>query len=151
MPPKRLNQLVPRPHTYESQGGSHVTLEFADPTASPMVSPIAEYKSMILPVAGEPVSSARLSAPTTGRASAPMLSRATSWSGVLRRDNSTGRPTPTPKTSSGSTGPGQTRLQGTFQAIKRLSAGLSSPRVDPGPGRVGDERNLGYFVATTEE
>ncbi|KAF3031128.1 hypothetical protein E8E12_000937 [Didymella heteroderae] len=45
-PSSRLaTHLGPNPLTYESQGGSHVMLEFADPTASPMVSPNTENKA----------------------------------------------------------------------------------------------------------
>lgn len=96
------------------------------------------------------------SLPKPSRISAPALSRATSWSGVWKREgSSTGTPALIPTISnSNDNGHGsQNRLQATFQAIKKMSAGLSSPRFDYSPRRErGDsERGLGYFNVTTEE
>lgn len=140
---------------YESQGGSHVTLEFADPTASPMVSPSVEYKSTHRPIVHHTaISPPPLMSPTSIW-SEPALTRATSWSGVLKRENSSaGMSALTPTVSNGSTGnTGQTRLQATFNAIKKMSAGLSTPRSDYSPSKLKDngERSPGYFDVTAEE
>jgi hypothetical protein len=92
--------------------------------------------------------------PALNRRSAPALGRATSWSGVLKRENSSaGTPTPahTPTIVNGST-TGRTRLQATFQAIKKMSASLSSPRFDFSPSKQSaGERSPGYFDVMTEE
>ncbi|KAF3051158.1 hypothetical protein E8E11_010390 [Didymella keratinophila] len=152
-PPKRSTHLGSRPLTYESEGGSHITLEFADPTASPIVSPSIEYKTTRPPTVRHTATSPAPRVPALNRRSAPVVGRATSWSGVLKRENnSAGTPARTPTVASGITATGQTRLQATFQAIKKMSAGLSSPRFDYSPSKQSaGERSPGYFDVTTEE
>lgn len=144
---------VSHPLMYESRGGSHVRLEFADPTASPMVSPSMELKAARPPAAWHAAtSSTPLASPMVK--SAPGLSRATSWSGVLKQgDSSVGTEALRRTTSiSGGVGNGHTRLQATFQAIKKMSAGLSSPRIDFGPSRHKEgAKTPGYFDVTTEK
>lgn len=50
----------------------------------------------------------------------------------------------------------QTRLQATFEAIKKMSAGLASPRIMQGPRNLGadstagDGRSPGYFDEVLE-
>ena len=60
-------------------------------------------------------------------------------------------PASTPTIDSSSTR--QTRLQATFQAIKNMSAGPSSPRFNYSPGKQKEsgERSPGYSEVTTEE
>jgi hypothetical protein len=43
--------------------------------------------------------------------------------------------------------PGQTRFQSTFEAIKKMSTGLTTPRADPSPRKSmdGESRGAGYF------
>lgn len=130
-------------------------LEFADPTASPMVSPSVEYKSTRPPTGHHTAPSPPPLVSPTSMWSAPALSRATSWSGVLKRENgSAGTPALTPTMSNDNTGgTGQTRLQATFQVIKKMSAGLSTPRSDYSPSKQKEngERSPGYFDVTAEE
>ncbi|KAH6625557.1 thioredoxin-like protein [Boeremia exigua] len=159
-PPRKVRNFVPGPNTYESQGGSFVVLEFADPISSPMVSPIAEHN---LHKGMRPKMTQRASSPPTqsiaARRAAPVLSRAMSWSGALKREGSSPSAsalTPTAKSPTGTGGvssPGQTRLQATFLAIKKMSAGLSSPRFDltPNKQKEGSGRSPGYFDVTTGE
>jgi hypothetical protein len=47
--------------------------------------------------------------------------------------------------------PGQTRLQATFEAIKKMSTGLT-PRAEPSPRKAGDGemRSPGYFSEVGE-
>lgn len=118
-----------------------------------MVSPSIEYKATRPPTIRHTVTSPAPRVSATKRRNAPVLGRATSWSGVLKRENSSGgTPAHTPTIVNDSRGTGQTRLQATFQAIKKMSAGLSSPRFDNSPSKqsVG-ERSPGYFDVTTEE
>ncbi|KAF1927495.1 thioredoxin-like protein [Didymella exigua CBS 183.55] len=149
---KRPAHSGPHPLTYESKGGSHVTLEFADPTAIAMVNPSVEKKAIRPPAMRHRATSPPPRVSTTNGRTAPVLGRAMSWSGgFLKRENSSaGTPPLTPTQRSGSPGPGQTRLQATFQAFRNMGAGLGSPRVDASPSKQG-ERNRGYFDVTTEE
>jgi hypothetical protein len=121
--------------------------------ASPMVSPSIEYKATRPPTIRHTATSPAPRMSATNRRSAPSLGRAISWSGVLKRENSSaGTPAHTPTIAGGSTGAGQTRLQATFQAIKNLSAGLSSPRFDYTPSKLSvGERSPGYFDVTIED
>jgi hypothetical protein len=82
-----------------------------------------------------------------------VLSRATSWSAVLRRETSAGMPALTPTLSNDAARPAHTRLQSAFHAIRKMSAGLTSPspRLDPSPGRRGSGgRSPGYVDGVTE-
>jgi peroxiredoxin (alkyl hydroperoxide reductase subunit C) len=88
------------------------------------------------------------------RAQPPNFNRATSWSGVLEREGNA-KPLLTPTVNgsgNGGGGGGQTRLQATFQVIKRISAGLSSPRVDYTPKKDNEgNESAGYFDVTKEQ
>ncbi|KAJ4985517.1 AhpC/TSA family protein [Stagonosporopsis vannaccii] len=142
------------PNMYESQRGSHVMLEFADPTLSPMVSPSREVTAT-RPRITHYASSPPLPSPAMSRRGVPSLSRATSWSGVLKREGSSGSRldmTPSPNDGTNSSF-GHTRLQATFMALKKMSAGLASPRIDNTPNKQKDEngRTPGYFDVTAEE
>lgn len=154
-------------NTYETRGGSHIVLEFADPTSSPgqqnagatalapgsASSPshhqfpsVTHYHSQSSPHSfGSPRSAT----------SSPTLSRQVSHAVSLTQTHSPVSP------STPDQGQGQpTRLQATFEAIKKMSTGLSSPRIDfatrrgtsavaggSGSGRedVGVARSPGYF------
>lgn len=119
---------------YESRRGSHVILEFADPTSSPQASPHATPGSIFPPyLHPSPRSSAQFLAASAH--SPPPLS--------------------TPKSAVGSPAGGaeRTRLQATFEAIKKMSAGLTTPRGDLTPKKNGavskgdreDVQSPGYF------
>lgn len=144
-----------RPHTYESRGGSHVVLEFADPTSNGMVSPVLERKAMMPPTLRHHASSPVALLPHANSRPTPMLSRAASWCGVLKREgSSSSTPAVTPSINSGKiNGSAHTRLQATFQVIKNMSAGLASPRYDHGLSKKSDngDRSPGYFDISTEE
>ncbi|KAJ4369284.1 hypothetical protein N0V86_009115 [Didymella sp. IMI 355093] len=149
-PPKRPTHLDSRLLEYQSETGSHVTLEFADPLSSPLASPSIELNAALGLATHSAASPARPY--TTSRRSAPVLSRATSWSAVLRRESSAGTPALTPTLSNDTVRPTQTRLQSAFHAIRKMSAGLTSPRLDPSPDRrASGERSPGYFDGVTEE
>ena len=129
-------------------------LEFADPTLSPLVSPSRDFTG-VRPRIKQHASSPPL--PSTGaRRTAPSLSRSTSWSGVLKREGSSSSSTldvsPSPSSSTASGSLGQTRLQATFSALKKMSAGLASPRFDFTPNRQKEEegRTPGYFDVAVE-
>lgn len=107
-------------------------LEFAEPTASPSESP-------------QPSSTPRSRYHNYGPP--PTLSRAASWQGqqLANEWKSSGPATPG----------GQTRLQSTFDAIKKMSAGLASSRLDYGrwSGSARDERDeegKSYFDVVIE-
>ena len=74
---------------------------------------------------------------------------------MLRREgSSSGTPALTPTISNGSvSGAGQSRLQATMQAIKKIGTRLSSPRFDDGPVQPKEDEaaSPGYFDTTTEE
>ncbi|KAH7067777.1 thioredoxin-like protein [Paraphoma chrysanthemicola] len=108
-------------NTYESRTGSHVVLEFADPTLSPHGSP--------LPFP---------------------LSRSSSWQGPDRQPRSSS----VARSSWGRTGtdgakdvqgnpPSQTRLQATFETLKKFGQGLGTPRADYSPRKTEGARNGG--------
>lgn len=149
--PKRPIHQGPRPHTYESRGGSQIVLEFADP----MVSPSVEREDMFSPMLYHHASNSPPLLSSVASQDTPILNRATSWSGVLKRkESSTGTSARTPSISNGNVGgAGHSRLQVTFQAIKNMSAGLASPRFDFSPNKkIGNEdRSPGYFDVNTEE
>jgi hypothetical protein len=148
---------------YESERGSHIFLEFADPTSS-FSTEDRPIHPRVTQAEGDPPPQLPSRIPSVRRKSAPPappLSRATSWSGMLRRngsnvDSSVGTPASTPPLQTNgrlTPGGGQTRLQATFQAIKKMSSGLASPRIDFGPGRPvdGGAKDSGYFAVRTEE
>jgi hypothetical protein len=117
-------------NTYESRRGSHVVLEFAEPTASsPTGSPRTSASGSRNHNYGPP----------------PTLSRAASWQG---QQPVNGWKSPEPAT------PGQTRLQQTFEVIKKMSAGLASPRLDygrwSGSAAEGESEGKSYFDVVVE-
>lgn len=73
------------------------------------------------------------------------------------------KPTDSPKESNGSASSrsgnlqvanSHTRLQATFEAIKKMSSGLSTPRVDFSPKKSGtaqEGKPLGYFDVASDE
>lgn len=84
-----------------------------------------------------------------------------SWTDILKREESSSPSVRSPGalspinsngSSNGNSG-GWTRLQTTFEAIKKMSAGMGSPRFDHSPGKEKGEgeRSPGYFDVTTEE
>ena len=80
---------------------------------------------------------------------------------MLRRNgnsvgSNTGTPASTPPLQADgrmTPGGGQTRLQATFQTIKMMSSGLTTPRLDYSPNRQmdGGVRGPGYFAVDTAE
>ena len=162
----QIGDIGASPHIYESERGSHILLEFADPTSSFSTKDQPTHPRALQAASSPSPQHQQLPSriPSVRRMSeppAPPLSRATSWSGMLRRNGSSvstnpatpaftpplhidGRITP---------GGGQTRLQATFQAIKKMSSGLASPRLDYSPSRQADGgvRDPGYFAVETAE
>lgn len=113
-------------NTYESRTGSHVVLEFADPMPN----------------------SQERDSPHGG--STPACRGTMSWSASYHGNptsNCWGRNSPlSPDTASsvvgGLTTPSQTRLQATFEALKKMGSGLASPRAEV--------RAPGYFDVVVE-
>lgn len=130
-------------------------LESADPTASPLVSPSLEHKVTYSAKARHQGTSTPPLTYNAAKKNAPMIERATSWSGVLRRQGSStssqGLTTPTNGVTTNGTG--QTRLQATFQAIKYMSSGLGSPRLNFSPDKrvASGDKSPGYFGGEVEE
>ncbi|KAF2819380.1 hypothetical protein CC86DRAFT_413077 [Ophiobolus disseminans] len=139
---------TPCQNTYESRRGSQVVLEFADPTASPPMGP-----------------STPATRPTShGRQSAPALSRATSWKGTVPAgSNSWASKSPDHGNKHLSPPPAsQTRLQATFEAMKKMGSGLGSPGAEYSPrkseglrsamrnGNEQDVKSPGYFDVAVE-
>jgi hypothetical protein len=109
--PARLQQNM-----YESRTGSQILLEFADPTSSPLTSPLPRP---------------------------PSLLRANTWTGPAS--------SVVWKVEGGS--PGQTRLQATFETLRKIGAGLAMPKGDVGPKERGPspkEGEEGYFDGFVE-
>ncbi|KAH7125522.1 thioredoxin-like protein [Dendryphion nanum] len=147
--------------TYESRRGSHVILEFADPTLSPQGSP---SHTPGLDPSQHSLSPSPILFRTTSSPS-PILSRTTSLNPNDLPPSRRGTPRLggaglSPRAgagvrlgmgiAAGSPGAGaggnaQTRLQMTFEAIKKMSTGLASPRLDfspkKGKGEGGDAVN----------
>ncbi|PSN74665.1 thioredoxin-like protein [Corynespora cassiicola Philippines] len=182
--------LHPAKHTsYESRRGSHVVLEFADPTSSPQRKQQHNYhhhddasRSTPSSAASSPVpppsrtTSLPISTPapaptttTTATASAARLAGYPSGGG--RRATPPPPPPPpaygraglaqgqTAGSGDGGVGTpgGQTRLQATFEAIKKMGTGLGSPRVDFSPRKgtsggagAGVGESGGYFDVVVE-
>lgn len=130
-------------NTYESRRGSTVVLEFADPTSSPQKSPLPTPTTVGMPrhhSAGPP----------------PTLSRGKSWQGAPSSQNGWLSPDSAATTTPPSQGHGQTRLQMTVEALKRMGAGMASPRADHSPRKTasvngnGEVRMPGYFDVVSE-
>lgn len=149
---RSANSILPhlaKHNTYESRTGSHVVLEFADPTSSPQGSPN--------PQCTPATTSVPLSRATSWQGPHPTSSphgSANGWSSSKSADN------PNDQANGRVETPTQTRLQATFEALKRMSTGLGSPRADYSPrksenaktGMVGEEgRSPGYFDVVVEE
>ncbi|KAF1847519.1 thioredoxin-like protein [Cucurbitaria berberidis CBS 394.84] len=142
-------------NTYETRHGSHIILEFADPTSSPTASPSAgSAPSLSPPVHRQP---------SFSRGNSPALSRATSWGGTSVT-NGWARKSSDPTKETASTparASSQTRLQATFETIKKMSAGLASPRLEavtrrsfgrrgPDTGTGEEAKSPGYFDVVVE-
>ena len=150
--PPNPSKALSKHNKWESRRGSHVVLEFADPTSLPQILHSG------LGATSPPRASPLVTPNASSRGSSPGLSRQTSMNlrPILQRPTysttttntnihapaAKGRAdTPPPKTThSPSQGPPhQTRLQATFEAIKKMSSGLGSPRVDFAPRKTGKE------------
>lgn len=116
LPPRLL-----RHNTFESRSGNHVVLEFADPTTPSQVSPCAS------PLPRSPVSPSLARTVSTFYPTPSLLSPRYETPPITRTISSPG-------------GGSQTRLQMTFEAIKKLSAGLASPRIEFGIKRNGEDK-----------
>ncbi|CAO2651523.1 Nn.00g040930.m01.CDS01 [Neocucurbitaria sp. VM-36] len=129
--PSSIPTRLAKHNTYETRHGSHIVLEFADPTSSsPIASPSA---SSAPPTVGlSPPMHRRQS---HGRNTSPTLSRATSWAGTSGANGWTRKSSDTTKETPPVAAGTQTRLQATFETIKKMSAGLASPRLDFSPRR----------------
>ncbi|OAK97168.1 hypothetical protein IQ06DRAFT_296370 [Phaeosphaeriaceae sp. SRC1lsM3a] len=129
---------IPKQNTYESRTGSQVVLEFADPTLtphkSPQPSPLLRHHS-----AGPP----------------PTITHRKSWTGPPSTPNEWLRPHSVVSPTTPGQGQ-QTRLQMTFEALKRMGAGMASPRVAISPRRNGSStgeenvRTPGYFDVVSD-
>ncbi|KAH7065928.1 thioredoxin-like protein [Paraphoma chrysanthemicola] len=133
-------------NTYESRRGSHVVLEFADPTLIPHGSP----HPLSAPIPSTPLPAS----PSTGRKPPPFpLSRASSWQGPHRQSRSTSR-AKSPWVSKATDGakdqqqvngrseaPSQTRLQATFETLKKFGQVLGTPRADYSPRKTEGAKN----------
>ncbi|KAJ4363574.1 hypothetical protein N0V83_009870 [Neocucurbitaria cava] len=138
--PTSIPTRLAKHNTYETRHGSHIVLEFADPTSgSPITSPGVMSAP---PTAGlSPPMHRRTS---HGRPPPPPLSRATSWAGSSGSINGwTRKGSDTAKEVPSTPGGSQTRLQATFETIKKMSAGLASPRLDFSPRRSHDGKKGG--------
>ncbi|KAF2852690.1 thioredoxin-like protein [Plenodomus tracheiphilus IPT5] len=139
--PSQLSQ------TYESRRGSHVVLEFADPTSCNQTSPLATPANMM--IRSRPGNHRAYShSQAANKGTAPATTIRSRTASEPPRQVSSVPPTP---------GGGPTRLQATFEAIKRMSAGLASPRLDYGlrkmsqsAGASEEARDPGYFDVVTE-
>ncbi|KAF1961716.1 thioredoxin-like protein [Byssothecium circinans] len=127
-------------NTYESRRGSHIILEFADPTSSPQGTPSPSPSPFSYPL--HPRHSSPTSLSTT---SSPGLSGVTERASALQGQGIT-------SSGAGAGGGGQqTRLQATFEAIKKMSAGLGSPRIlGTGTGTGTGLRHEGHALARKE-
>lgn len=153
-----------RPHnfsnTYESRDGSQIVLEFADPVASPKVSPATPLAMMTQLPSGRMRPRSLSISQQSSRVAPPTMSRAMSWTGASRPSgwgrvfsggNDSASVANTPES-----GP-PTRLQATFEVVKKISSGLPSPRMlytsrKTGQPVVADEevRSPGYFDGLME-
>ncbi|KAF9737565.1 hypothetical protein PMIN04_008069 [Paraphaeosphaeria minitans] len=118
--PTHLLPLSPR-NTYESRRGSHVILEFADLTSSPYATP-GSINAPPWPSAPERVQS------PSSLATTPRPCASTVQSGGQGEGGGSGVGSGGGGGSGSGSGSGvPTRLQATFEAIKKMSAGLASP------------------------
>jgi len=137
--------------TYESRRGSHVVLEFADPTSSPQTAFTAARKSASDANLPGNLRTHSLFQLQVGHARANSAERLDG--GRTHSEPPTPLPWSVPST------PGaQTRLQATFGTIKKMGAGLVSPRRDLAPrkamGAVGasaQTKDPGYFDVKTDD
>jgi hypothetical protein len=152
LPPNLLNKHT----TDESRRGSHVTLEFAGPTLSPSAGSPHSVPSTPLGLGPPPRShSTGYQHSTISRNSSPGLGQSHHHHRAAPPTFNARGMSKSPDailTPNGSTAP-PTRLQATFEAIKKMSARLSSPRLDYSPRKTGlveDVRSPGYFDVVTE-
>lgn len=165
------SRLAVRPasfsNTYESRRGSHVILEFADPTAGSKASTNSLFSTP------RPAGPYRTQSQTLEQRSAPEVassaSRSVSWTGVPSTAGWSQRsPTELPRqvqnrlispapsndgsiTPAARSPPIQTRLQATFEAFKKMGSGLTSPRVDAVPRRKSPASTSLSSATTLEE
>ncbi|KAF2995538.1 hypothetical protein E8E13_002564 [Curvularia kusanoi] len=171
--PKRLPRQGAPYNMFSNEAGSQVYLEFEHPVGGSQSMEYVPQRPRPAQSASSPPRHPRPRSPVAAalrRRSAPVLSRATSWSGMLRRNGANGSnvgssvgssvgttPATTPPLLSNYGGrmpnaAAQTRLQATFQAIKKISSGLASPRFDASPRPAdGEGAGPGYFNVSTEE
>ncbi|CAI6337268.1 unnamed protein product [Periconia digitata] len=145
-----LRHLTQQRNTYETCRGSHVVLEFADPTSSPSTlningQQIAIPATAATKIGGHPnppsstsplpsIPPASLAQYHSTSSTHSLGSRSATSSPALSRQTTSVHPR-SPLQDQGGQGSSQTRLQATFEAIKKMSAGLSSPRIDFGTRR----------------
>lgn len=141
----KASQRLAMQNTYESRRGSHVVLEFADPTGSP---PAAESRSRAESYKG-PYLSNGWSSGSHSNVNTPGVGGAAGSSGASAQVVPAGEG-------------GQTRLQATFEALKKYGSGLASPRLEHSPmrggagksagglGNVEEVRSPGYFDGVVE-
>ncbi|KAH7374383.1 thioredoxin-like protein [Pyrenochaeta sp. MPI-SDFR-AT-0127] len=154
---KNLPPHLAKHNTYESRRGSHVVLEFADPTLSqnpsPLSTPSLSAMGVCLPH--------RSRSQHTTRNNSPSGDRSTGWNGPNGYDRKASDP---PREThgmvsnlgvNGQAATSQTRLQATFEAIKKMSTGLATPRVELSPKKneaaEGARSPPGYFDVITDE
>ncbi|KAH9866717.1 hypothetical protein J1614_008410 [Plenodomus biglobosus] len=134
--------------TYESRRGSHVVLEFADPTSGTRTGSSAMAASMRATT--RPEAQRAHSQSQTGN-KPPAV---TNFSRARTASEPTRQTPPVPPTPGG----GQTRLQIAFEAVRKMGAGLASPRLDyvprkssQPPSAGAETKDPGYFDIVTEE
>lgn len=131
-----------RNNTYQSCRGSRVVLEFADPTVSlvggPSTAPFTPLAySLDRHETSLPFPNVRLET-----SNGMQLESTQSRRGAVQLS-----PNSMPKTSGGNARNvgSRTRLQASFNALKRISSGLRSPWSENGPNRDEDAGPRGYF------
>ncbi|KAI8942183.1 hypothetical protein NX059_000270 [Plenodomus lindquistii] len=135
--------------TYESRRGSHVVLEFADPTNRDQPGPSTPIGNTGIPLRPRHFRAASHTQTASGGPTTITSVHSRTSSEPPRKMDIVPPPTP---------GGSQTRLQATFEAIKRMSSSMASPRFDYAPRKTSQStsagegaKDPGYFdVALTE-
>lgn len=155
---------------YETRGGSHIVLEFADPTHNPQkaltarkdgtpTDPMARKQQQGNSETLRTKSMPQTQAGLTAGAGAGAGAHAHRPESLDRARTRSEPPRPLSRSMLLSTpGAQQTRLQITLGAIKKMSAGIVSPRRDCAPrkaaagaGTGGETSGPGYFDVTTDD